>query len=98
MMAEHVSAAQLALWEGFSLTLVYSCFCRASFTSKANTRRDIRWAFTCLGVVSLMCVLGPLWGYAPDGLSVALIGAMAVVQLTTALHWRQGVPEKFRKE
>lgn len=86
------------VWEVFAWALVYSCFCRASHTSKRNTRRDIRWAFTYLGVMSLLCALAPFWGYAPDGFTVALLGAITVVQLTTAYHWRHGVPAQFRKE
>jgi hypothetical protein len=85
----------IALWEAFSAALTYSCFCRASFTSKANTRRDIRWSFTYLGVMS---VLAPFWGYEPDGFTVALLGSITVVQLTTSFHWRRGVPPQFRRE
>ncbi len=89
---------QLVLFEVFALTLTYSCVCRASFTSKANTRRDVRWAFTYLGVMALLGVLAPLWGYEPDGFTTALLGSITVVQLVTAHHWRNGVPAPFRRE
>lgn len=88
----------LAIWEVAALALFYSCFCRASFTSKANTRRDIRWSFTFLGVMSLLAVLAPLYGYDPDGFTVSLLVCMTVVQLTTAHHWRGGVPAQFRRQ
>jgi hypothetical protein len=88
---------QLAVWEVLSLALVYSCFCRASFTSKANTKRDIRWSFTYLGVMALLCALAPFWGYDPDGFTIALLGAITLVQLTTAHHWRNGIPHQFRR-
>lgn len=88
---------QLVVWELSALALFYSCFCRASFTSKANTKRDIRWAFTFLGVMALVSVLAPFWGYDPDGFTTALLTAIAVVQLTTAHHWRKGVPDAFRR-
>jgi hypothetical protein len=42
----------LTIWEAAALALVWSLLCRASHTSKANTRRDIRWAFTFMGVVA----------------------------------------------
>jgi hypothetical protein len=77
---------------------VYSCFCRAAFTSKANTRRDVRWAFTFLGVMAMLSVLAPFWGYHPDGFTVALLASITVVQLTTAHHWHKGVPAPFRRE
>lgn len=86
----------LAIWEASAIALFYSCFCRASFTSKANTRRDIRWSFTFLGVMSLLSVLAPLYGYDPDGFTLALLVCMTVVQVTTAHHWRKGVPPPFR--
>lgn len=88
----------LVIWEALALALLYSCFCRASFTSKANTKRDVRWAFTYLGVMAVLAVLAPFWGYDPDAFTVALLGALTVVQLTTAHHWRNGVPAQFRRQ
>ncbi|MCC2673281.1 MAG: hypothetical protein K0R58_228 [Ramlibacter sp.] len=88
----------LALWEGFALALVYSCFCRATYTTKANTRRDIRWAFTGLGVMAWLSVLAPLWGYEPDGFALALLVTMTAVQITTSHHWRKGIPAQFRRD
>lgn len=86
------------VFEAFAIALFSSCLCRASYTNKANTKRDIRWAFTFLGVMSLVAVLAPLlWGYEPDGMSTALLAAMTVVQLVTSHHWRNGVPAQFRR-
>lgn len=87
----------LAIWQAFALALFYSCCCRASFTSKANTKRDVRWAFTFLGVMALLSILAPFWGYDPDGFTTALLASITVCQLTTAHHWRKGVPQAFRR-
>lgn len=87
----------LAIWETLALALVYSCFYRANFTNKTNTVRVVRWAFTYLGVMSLLSVLAPFWGYDPDAFTIALLGSITTVQLATAHHWRKGVPEKFRR-
>jgi hypothetical protein len=87
----------LVLWEVAAWALVYSCFCRAAFTNKRNTRRDVRWAFSLLGVMALLSVFLPFWGYNPDGFTVALLVVITLVQLTTAHHWRNGVPAKFRR-
>ena len=87
----------LALYEAFAIALLYSCFCRAAHTSKANTRRDVRWAFTVTGVVAVLAVIAPAYGHEPDRLEVALLGAFAIVQLVTAHHWRAGVPAAFRR-
>jgi hypothetical protein len=86
---------QLALFEAFSAAIFWSCFCRAVHTSKANTVREVRWAFTLLGVVSIMCIVAPLFHYQPDGIAVMLAGAIAVVQIVTSSHWRHGVPARF---
>jgi hypothetical protein len=88
----------LAIWEALALALFYSCFCRARHTHKGNTKRDIRWAFTYLGVMSILSALAPFWGYDPDAFAVALLGAITVVQITTAHHWRKGIPAQFRKD
>jgi hypothetical protein len=88
----------IALFEAFSIAIFWSCFCRAVHTSKANTVREVRWAFTLLGVVSILCIVAPLWGYHPDGIAVLLVGAIAVLQITTSHHWRGGVPERFRSK
>lgn len=88
----------LAIWEAMALALVWSCFCRASHTSKSNTKRDVRWAFTWLGVMALVSMLAPFWGYDPDPFTTFLLGSIVAVQLTTAYHWRRGVPAQFRRE
>jgi hypothetical protein len=88
---------QLYLFEAFSLAIFYACFCRAAHTSKANTKRDIRWVFTLLGVVSIVCMAAPLFDYRPDGIAVVLAGAIALVQFVTSHHWRAGVPKQFRR-
>lgn len=88
---------ELSIWEAASLGLLWSLFCRASHTSKGNTRRDIRWAFAFLGVVSILATVLPFWGYDPDPFAITLLVAITVVQLTTAYHWRRGVPDQFRR-
>lgn len=86
----------LALYEVFAWALLYSFFCRATHTSRANTRRDVRWAFALAGAVALVAALAPAWGHEPERMEVALLGAFAVVQLVTAHHWRAGVPKAFQ--
>lgn len=88
----------LALYEAFACALLWSCFCRATYTSKANTRRDVRWAFSLLGFAALVATLGPLFGYEPDEMATLLLGAVAATQIVTAHHWHAGVPEPFQKD
>lgn len=92
-----VADIQLALFEVFSAVIFWSCFCRAAHTSKVNSKRDIRWAFTLLGVVSILCIAAPLYDWRPDAVAVLLAGAIATVQVATGHHWRAGVPKPFRK-
>jgi hypothetical protein len=93
-----IAEIQIALFEAFSFATFWSCFCRAAHTSKTNSKRDIRWAFTSLGVVSILCIAAPLYDWQPDAIAVLMAGAIAAVQVVTSHHWRQGVPEKFRPD
>lgn len=78
--------------------LVWSCFCRAAFTHKRNTRRPIRWTFTLLAIMACTCFFAPiLWHYEPDGVSAGLAGVLALTQLVTNHYWRQGVPPQFKE-
>lgn len=88
----------LVLFELFAVALFMSCVCRASYTNKRNTKRDVRWAFTFLGVVAVLCMVAPVFGYEPDGLVTALLAAIALLQVVTAHHWRAGVPPRFQQE
>lgn len=91
-----LQTVQLMLWEGFAFTIVYSCFCRFTHTNKKNTVRAIRWSFQLLGAVAVVCLVAPLYAWHPDGLTLVLLGVMAVTQVTTAHHWRSGVPRQFQ--
>lgn len=84
-------------WEAAAAALVWSCFCRAAYTHKGNTRRDVRWAFQGLGVLAVICLAAPLYGYEPDGMAIALLVWVAIMQIVTAHHWRAGVPKQFRR-
>lgn len=88
----------LVIWEAFALALLYSLFCRATHTSKANTRRDIRWAFAFMGAVAIMAAVAPFFGYDPDAITIMLMASITIVQVVTAHHWRAGVPERFRRD
>lgn len=75
--------------------LFYSVFCRAVRTD-AQVKADIRLAFFVLGSVALMGMAAPLaWDHQPSGFDLALLGSIVLVQVITARHWRDGVPEHF---
>lgn len=86
---------QLGLYYGFTVTIFYSCFCRQARMTKHNTRRDIRWVFTMLGVVSIIAIFAPLYGHVPDPIELMLLAAVACVQVATAHHWQMGIPPHF---
>lgn len=89
----------LGLFQLSAGVLLYSCFSRASFTSKANTRRPIRWVFTILGVMACVCLFAPwLTDYEPDGMAAALVAQLALTQLVTSHFWHAGVPPQFQKD
>jgi hypothetical protein len=89
----------LILYAVFSAALFWSCLCRLRHTCKRNTQRAVRWVFTALTVMALVCLCAPLlWHYEPDRMATALLGLLAMTQIVTSHFWRQGVPPQFRKD
>lgn len=77
--------------------LFYSVFCRAVRSSE-QVRADVRFAFFLLGLVACVGMAAPLvWGLVPDLFGLAALAAMTIVQLVTARHWSEGVPDRFYK-
>lgn len=75
--------------------LFWSVFCR-SVASSEKVAPGIRFAFWCLGSVSLFGIAAPwAWAFTPSGFSLSLLAAIVLVQLTTARHWAKGVPPEF---
>lgn len=79
------------------VTLFYTVFCRSVSTDeKVNV--DVRFAFFVLGVVACMGMVAPIaWGYEPHPFALGLLAAVVLVQVITAHHWANGVPEHFVK-
>jgi len=85
----------LALHEILSIALFYTCFCRAVKTNH-TVRKDVLAAFWLLGVVSCIAMFAPLaFGWQPDAVSLSLLASVLIVQIVTASHWRNGIPEDF---
>lgn len=75
--------------------LWYTVFCRSVKTDQ-RVRADVRAAFVLLGSVALAGVVAPLaWAWVPDVWGLALLFAIVVLQLVTAAHWANGVPDRF---
>ncbi|MEO8021056.1 hypothetical protein [Polaromonas sp.] len=87
----------LYVYLAFALALLVTCFCRLAYTSKRNTKRPVRWAFTFLAVFALTCLFSPFWGYEPGLLLTVGVAAMFCVQFVTAHYWRRGLPNAFRE-
>lgn len=83
--------------ESLCIALFYTVFCRAVSTDY-TVKADVRLAFVVLGMVACMGMVAPIaWGYDPHPFSLALLGAVVLVQVITAHHWVHGVPEQFMK-
>ena len=101
-----MSTFKLLLHAALCATIVWSCFCRQAKSSERTTREDIRTVFWLLAVSSLALAVAPwaqhllpeLEAYTVTWPSLALLGAVAAVQMVTASHWRHGVPPSFTKE
>ncbi len=88
----------LLLYLVLASALWWTCFCRATRMTKANTLRPVRWAFALLMAVATLALVAPLWRYRPDWITVLLLVGMVAVQITTSKYWRHGVPPSFRKD
>ena len=87
----------LVLHEVLCLVVLWSVFCRA-VQSTARVRVAIRASFVFLGLVASAGLVAPLaWGMHPGWFSMALLAAIALVQIVTAHYWRNGVPPRFYK-
>lgn len=85
---------KLIVWEVLCAALFYSAFCRLVKVDK-TTRLDVRIAIFLLGLASLVGLGAPLYGWAPDIVSLITIGAVVLMQAVTARHWSHGVPRQF---
>ena len=85
----------LAIHELLCAALFYTVFCRA-VKSNADVKTDVRLAFFALGSAAIMGMVAPLaWGHQPSIFDLALLSSVVLVQILTAHHWRDGVPEHF---
>ena len=85
----------MTLHLAFCGALFWSVFCRSVAMSK-NTKLDVRFSFYMLGVASILGFAAPVaWAFAPTGYTLTLLGAITLVQITTARHWGKGVPHDF---
>lgn len=83
--------------EALSLALFYSVFCRA-VRMDCRARRDVRLVFWLLGIAAIAAIAAPIQpGWRPDGLTLILLAAFALVQIVTARYWCNGVPSRFIK-
>lgn len=85
------------LHEALAWALFYSVFCRA-VRLNCSAGRDVRLAFWLLGIAAIAAVAAPIQpGWRPDGLTLILLAAFALVQIVTARYWCNGVPSRFLK-
>jgi len=88
-------AALLVMHEALCLVVLWSVFCRA-VQSTSRVRVAVRASFVALGLVASAGLVAPLaWGLQPGWFSMALLAAIALVQIVTAHYWRNGVPARF---
>lgn len=87
----------LLFWLFLCLMLFGSVFCRLRRTTK-KTHMDVRMALWLVGLVSLLGLGAPLYGWLPDQITLLIVSAVDVMQLVTASHWAKGVPRQFLYE
>lgn len=93
-----------AVHTALCFTILYSSWCRIVRTTKTHTRRVIRWSFALSSAGSSLLMVSPFtsyiswWGeYQPHWTTVICLAGFAAVQIATAYHWRNGVPQSFHQ-
>lgn len=84
----------LIAWEGLCVALFWSVFCRLVRATTA-TRLDVRVALQLVGIGALIGIGAPLYNWLPDWVTLAIVGAVVVMQVVMARHWLHGVPRQF---
>lgn len=86
----------LILWEITCLALFWSVFCRSVLTSQ-TTRVNVRLSLLLVGLASLVGMVAPLYGWAPDYVVLGIVAAVVYMQGVMAKPWGQGVPHQLTK-
>lgn len=85
---------KLIAWEVLCLALLWSVFCRSVRTS-TTTKISIRLAIWLLGLSALTGLGAPVYGWEPDLVTFVMVTSIVILQLATAHHWFDGVPDPF---
>lgn len=89
-------SATLIVHEVLCVAVFVTCFDRLVKTDQ-TTIRPIRVAIWFMGMAAIVSAFAPpCWGYSPQWPAVLVLLAILVVQVTTAVYWRHGVPHCFR--
>lgn len=86
--------------------LFWSAWCRLVKTTASHTRKPIRLGFVLAATASLTIGVAPwansIWPWFPEydvhPATVLMLLSFAAVQVSTAMHWRYGVPKSFTKD
>ena len=84
----------VTLWEVLCFALLYSVFCRAVKIDK-TTLTSLKLAVWVMGLVAILGIGAPVYGWEPDVISMLLVIALLCMQSATAAHWVHGVPDQF---
>lgn len=75
------------------------CIFGRSVRSTDQVLIGIRISFTLLWTAACIAMAAPVvWCYEPQLVDVILLGAFTLVQVTTSLHWDEGVPRQYLRE
>lgn len=98
MTVELTSSCLLLLaHELLCIVLFWSVFCRSALTCGQRTKLSVRISLLILGAAALAAMAAPLYGWHPDMVSLFLLIAYDIMQVTAAELWRAGVPQPFLK-
>lgn len=82
------------VWELFCMALFYCSFCRAVHITPA-AHLDIKVANFLMGIVTMLGMVAPLYGWRPDPIVFLFVFSMLLMQSVTSRSWRNGIPADF---
>ncbi len=87
---------KLVIWYLLMLALLWSVIYRSALADK-TTRFRIRLGLTGTGVASAVGMFAPIYGWAPDAVTVLIVLAIVNMQVAFSHFWRHGVPPQYVK-
>ena len=86
----------LTAWYVTMMALLWSVFYRATIANK-HTRLSVRLGLWVMSAAALAGMAAPLYGWAPNLVTLGIVMCIVYAQLVFAGYWRTHVPGQYLK-